>query len=71
MQPGITVDEAEESEATGRIRLIFRSLFFTTPYRRLSPRPWSVGFSSALIPSNRALHKRLRRSAALLKMSTR
>lgn len=39
MQPGITVDEAEESEATGRIRLIFRSLFFTTPYRRLSPRP--------------------------------
>lgn len=39
MQPGIAVDEAEESEATGRIRLIFRSLFFTTPYRRLSPRP--------------------------------
>lgn len=39
MQPGIAVDEAEEFEATGRIRLIFRSLFFTTPYRRLSPRP--------------------------------
>ena len=35
------VHEAWESEATGRrrIRLIFRSLFFTTPYRQLSPRP--------------------------------
>lgn len=32
------VHEAAEAEATGRrrVRLIFRSLFFTTPYRQLS-----------------------------------